>query len=388
MDPLPKISETSLNNIPGILNTFRKHLDKRATTHLGYPYNLSDRIPEVIQHLLDYSLNNLGDPFIESNYGIHSRPFEIAVLDWFAELWNIPVTDYWGYVTGSGTEGNFEGILLGRENFPDGVLYASEDSHYSVFKAARMFRMPLVKVKSNSDGTMDLVHFSEVLCKDKPAIVNVNIGTTMKAGADDLDGIIEILGSSPFYIHCDAALSGIMDVSMLSFEKPISSISVSGHKFLGCPIPCGIILTRKHFIDALSQNIDYINSRDATIMGSRNGHAPIFIWYKLVTMGCEGIVEKVKGCRETAKHLEHCLPLLGVGNVQRNPGSTTVTFARPSEKLVHKWQLACSGNICHIVVMPNVTKETIGEFMKDYLREHWDITPKTYNIDIMDAQTG
>jgi hypothetical protein len=44
------------------------------------------------------------------------------------------------------TEGNLHGILVGRENFPDGVLYASRETHYSVFKAARMYRMDAEKV--------------------------------------------------------------------------------------------------------------------------------------------------------------------------------------------------------------------------------------------------
>lgn len=26
-------------------------------------------------------------------------------------------------------------------------------------------------------------------------------------------------------------------------------------------------------------DVEYLNSRDATIMGSRNGHAPIYMWY-------------------------------------------------------------------------------------------------------------
>jgi hypothetical protein len=32
---------------------------------------------------------------------------------------------------------------------------------------------------------------------------------------------------------------------------------------------------------ALSSDVEYLNSRDATIMGSRNGHAPIYLWYTL-----------------------------------------------------------------------------------------------------------
>lgn len=69
---------------------------------------------------------------------------QIGVLNWFARLWEIE--DYWGYITNCGTEGNLHGILVGRENLPDGVLYASKETHYSVFKAARMYRMDAVQV--------------------------------------------------------------------------------------------------------------------------------------------------------------------------------------------------------------------------------------------------
>lgn len=71
---------------------------------------------------------------------------QIGVLHWFARLWEIERSDYWGYITNCGTEGNLHGILVGRENLPDGVLYASKETHYSVFKAARMYRMDAVKV--------------------------------------------------------------------------------------------------------------------------------------------------------------------------------------------------------------------------------------------------
>ena len=73
---------------------------------------------------------------------------QIGVLHWFARLWEIDQDDYWGYITNCGTEGNLHGILVGRENLPDGILYASRESHYSVFKAARMYRMDAVQVKT------------------------------------------------------------------------------------------------------------------------------------------------------------------------------------------------------------------------------------------------
>ena len=31
----------------------------------------------------------------------------------------------------------------------------------------------------------------------------------------------------------------------VSFKKPIGSVSVSGHKFIGAPVPCGVVITRQ-----------------------------------------------------------------------------------------------------------------------------------------------
>lgn len=69
--------------------------------------------------------------------------------------------------------------LCRREVFPDGILYASRESHYSVFKAARMYRMECVKVNTLITGEIDCADFKINLLpnKDKPAIINVNIGT-------------------------------------------------------------------------------------------------------------------------------------------------------------------------------------------------------------------
>jgi histidine decarboxylase len=53
----------------------------------------------------------------------------------------------------------------------------------------------------------------------------------------------------------------------VTFKKPIGSVSVSGHKFVGCPMPCGVQITRMEHIDVLSRNVEYLASRDATIMG-------------------------------------------------------------------------------------------------------------------------
>ncbi len=50
-----------------------------------YPYNL-DFDFSALEGLQKFSINNLGDPFIESNYGVHSREFEVSLRSLFQAL--------------------------------------------------------------------------------------------------------------------------------------------------------------------------------------------------------------------------------------------------------------------------------------------------------------
>ncbi|CAI8604367.1 unnamed protein product [Vicia faba] len=266
--------------------------------------------------------------------------FEVSVLDWFAKLWEIEKNEYWGYVTTGGTEGNLHGILVGREQLPDGILYTSEDSHYSIFKIARMYRMRCVKVASLISGEIDCAQLETSLLanKDKPAIINLNIGTTLKGGINDLDLVIKTIDkcgftNDQFYIHCDDALFGIMLPFMkqalrISFKKPIGSVTISGHKFLGCPSPCGVLITRLKYINAFSRDVDYIASRDATITGSRCGHAPVFLWYALTIKGLTGLENEVHNCIFKARYLLNQLRGAGIG-AMLNEYSNIVVFERP-----------------------------------------------------------
>ncbi|GJP48596.1 hypothetical protein CLOM_g7891 [Closterium sp. NIES-68] len=361
-----------------ILDAYQKLLEERSKYHFGYPYNL-DFDYGALAGLQHFSINNLGDPFIESNYGVHSRPFEVGVLNWFARLWDIDEGDYWGYITNCGTEGNLHGILVGREVLPDGVLYASRESHYSVFKAARMYRMECEKVATHTAGDIDCRDLAAKLAKHRgrPAILNVNIGTTVKGAVDDLDLVIKTLheaglSDDQFYIHCDGALFGLMlpfvkKAPRVTFKKPIGSVSVSGHKFVGCPMPCGVQITRRHFVSSLSSDIEYLASRDATIMGSRNGHAPIFLWYTLNKKGYRGFRKDVQRCLRNALYLHARLRAAGFG-AMLNTLSSTVVFERPEEEgFVRRWQLACQGKVAHAVVMPSVSHDKIDSFVEEFV---------------------
>jgi histidine decarboxylase len=367
-------------NLVTLLHEYENRLKERTKLHLGYPYNLDFDFANL-QSLQQYSINNLGDPWVESNYGVHSREFEIGILDWFAKLWEIPKDEMWGYVTNCGTEGNLHGVLVGREALPNGILYCSRETHYSVPKAANMYRMDSVQIDTIESGAIDLSHLKIALVEgksqDRPAIINVNVGTTVKGAVDDLDGVLAILtecgySESEFYIHVDGALFGLMlpflkEGPSISFTKPIGSISVSGHKFIGAPVPCGVVMTRKSYIMNLSSDIEYLNSKDATIMGSRNGHAALYLWYAISMKGISGLRKDVLLCVKNSNFLKDLLVEAGI-KCMLNDLSCTVVFERPtSQEFVRKWQLACQKDVAHVVVMPNVSQEKLRTFVDELL---------------------
>ena len=83
--PFTPADRESISTETEILETYDKLLKRRSSVHFGYPYNLMYDHKEL-HPFMKYSINNLGDPFVTSNYGVHSRQFEVAVVDFFAKV--------------------------------------------------------------------------------------------------------------------------------------------------------------------------------------------------------------------------------------------------------------------------------------------------------------
>lgn len=353
--------------------SFIKRMKVLEKTYLGFPNNLKYDY-SAVQNTTSVYINNCGDPFSTVAWKKHSKHFEQEVLKYFFNLYKASVDEAWGYMTSGGTEGNMEGLLLAREKYPDSVLYFSEDTHYSIEKIANLLKIEYEKIPSIQNGEIDYELFGNALLKHKgrPAIVNVNCGTTIKEAHDDLVKITYVLDKYDIkekYIHVDAALAGmtlpfIEDSPKYDFEQGIDSIAISMHKFLGCPIMSGIVLAKKSAVAHIMKKIEYVNSHDTTILGSRNGQAPVYVWYILQKHGSIDIKNDVLKSVENAKYLNQKLRNIGFGS-NLNQNSITVYFDKPHKLVVDKWQLACYGDIAHAVIMPHVTKSMLDNFIED-----------------------
>lgn len=356
------------------LDALFARLSALAPRNVGYPCNQVFDYSGLFR-FLQFSLNNVGDPFAGSNYRLNTHEFEREVVAEFAKLARAPEDGWWGYVTNGGTEGNMYGLYVARELFPEGICYFSEDTHYSVAKILRLQHTRSIMIKSGPDGAMDCADLRETLRihRDVPPIIFANIGSTMKGASDDLAKIRSILADLAIadgYIHADAALSGMIlpfveNPQPWDFEDGADSISISGHKLLGCPLPCGVVLARRKNVDRIARSIEYVGALDTTIAGSRSGITPLMLWFRLRSLGRAGIEEIVRQSLRLADHAIARLKAQGI-DAWRHENSITVVFPRPPDTLMKKWIIAPKKGIGHIITLPHVTEAVIDEFAADF----------------------
>jgi histidine decarboxylase len=194
----------------------------------------------------------------------------------------------------------------------------------------------------------------------------------MRGAIDNLDKIKAILKGkaiSRHYIHADAALSGMIlpfaeDPQPFDFSAGIDSISISGHKFPGAPMPCGVVLARRALVNRVARGVEYIGTNDTTVLGSRNGLTPLFLWYIIQCVGENGFRAIVKDCLAAADYAIAAFAGRGI-EAWRHKNSVTVVFPRINETVLKKWQIAVQGAQAHLITMPHITTKKIDQFIKE-----------------------
>ena len=360
-----------------VLNNLLLQVEQKTADFMGYPVSKDLDFSELMP-FLNYPMNNLGDPFVACTYDVGSREIEKEVIAFFASLFRAEADDWWGYVTNGGSEGNLYGLFLARELHPKAMVYYSETTHYSVQKNLHLLNMPNIVISTQENGEINYQDLEETIRMNRqlPVIIMANIGTTMTEARDDISkikSILKKLAIKNYYIHADGALSGSYSAFVeprpaFDFADGADSIAISGHKFFGSPMPCGVVVVKKSNRDRIARSVAYIGSVDTTITGSRNGHSPLFLWYTLKKLGLDGLKDRALHCLETAKYALEKLNEHGI-EAWQNPHTITVNFPSPSARIRQKWQLASESGWSHIICMPNIEKTQVDELITEMVAE-------------------
>ena len=360
--------------VNAVLASLRRKVDEGRGTNIGFP-GASDIDYSPITPFFSILLNNVGDPWTDPGGSAHTKAFEREVLDWFGALLGARTNDRWGYLTSGGTEGNLYGLRLARTRHPDAMVYYSKAAHYSVPKSLDILGLASETVAVDDWDELDYADLGRLIAQHpgRPAIVVANIGTTMTEAVDDVNRILEVLtshGVPGHHIHADAALAGVplaldpAGTSPLRLGSTIDTISISGHKFFGTPIPCGVVLATRSHREHIGRHVEYTATLDSTITGSRCGQAALLLWYVIQRYGVDGLCARVHRARDVASYAAARLTAAG-WPAWRHSHAFTVVLRTPSREVTDLWTLATSGDWSHIICMPGITHHQIDAFIAD-----------------------
>jgi histidine decarboxylase len=348
-------------------------------------------------------INNLGDPASNGAYPLHTKQQERAAVDLLADLFRLLTGDRWGYIGSGATEGTEYALHLARTIYRNphakSIVYHSTATHHAVVGVAERLELPTIAIPTDDQGEIDYLDLADQIRmnRDSPAIVIANIGSAATEAIDDVRQIKRVLdaqGVTRRWIHADAALSGLPLAALdpaahpgMDFADGADSIVVSGHKWLGTPIPSAAVLTRRSRHDALARSATYTGAADATIANSRSGLAALYMWYALRKLGVDGLRERARQSRELAAYAHGRLIELDL-QVARLPHAITVTFAAPAAEITARWCLPAEHGRARIVAMPGMTREHIDRLVGD-LQKPADLdTPAEIGSDGRDHAEG
>lgn len=230
-----------------------------------------------------------------------------------------------GTLAPGGSMTNFMALLMARDRkFPEIrekgisqklVMYTSEASHYSMSKNA-MFsgigKNNARYINTNDRGEMDIQYLECTIREDikngyVPFFVNATAGTTVLGVFDDILAISKICKSYNLWLHVDGAYCGSVIFSneykhLVNGLAYSDSFSINGHKMLGTPLGCSIIITKNstQLHHSFSNEADYLYQTDgddynlgktSLQCGRRNDALKLWtLWKSIGTDGLEKIV--------------------------------------------------------------------------------------------------
>ncbi|MCH8969937.1 MAG: aminotransferase class I/II-fold pyridoxal phosphate-dependent enzyme [Planctomycetes bacterium] len=208
---------------------------------------------------------------------------ENGLIDWIKELLGCPL-DAAGTLTSGGSAANLAGIVAARDalsskDFDRAVVYVTNQSHESVFRALRVAGMreaPVRHVAVDEYVRMDPASLVRQIEQDRaaglqPWLLVASAGTTNTGVVDPLEALADVAAEHKLWYHIDAAYGGFFMLcdhgrEVLRGIGRGDSIVLDPHKGLFLSYGCGCIIVRdgRKLYDAHHGAAEYLRDFDST----------------------------------------------------------------------------------------------------------------------------
>ena len=257
--------------------------------------------PGVLAELLIAGLNQVGILWRTSPA---LQELEEVTLDWLRQLVGLP-EGFHGHIEDTASTGVLTALVVARTLRPDRrVVVCSEHAHSVTDKAARLLELELRKIPVDTEFRLR----PELLELDDVCAVVATIGTTGAAAVDPVPEIADACAAAGAWLHVDAAYAGSAAICpelrhhFAGWERA-DSIGVNPHKWLGVPMDCSALWTRRPedfrrvfslVPEFLQSPDDAVNLSELSIPLGRRFRA-LKLWAVLRCYGRVGLQERIRG---------------------------------------------------------------------------------------------
>jgi aromatic-L-amino-acid decarboxylase len=265
---------------------------------------------------------------------------EEVATDWLRQMLGLP-SEFEGVINDTASVGSLcamaaareyvglkirEKGLAGRNDLPRLRVYASEEAHSSIEKAAIVLGIGqdgFRKIPTNDAFQMQPAALEKAVKEDldagvKPICIIPTIGTTSTTSIDPVKEIAEIAERYGVWLHVDAAYGGAAATveemrNCFAGWEMADSIVVNPHKWLFTTFDCNILYCRRPEVlkQAFSLTPEYLRTTEESEVKNYNSYGvslgrrfrALKLWMIIRSLGTEGIANTIRDHMSYAQKL-------------------------------------------------------------------------------------
>ncbi|MBV1902037.1 MAG: aspartate aminotransferase family protein [Marinosulfonomonas sp.] len=249
---------------------------------------------------------------------------------------------------------NWQGNETGLSGAPRLRIYASDQTHSSIDKSARIAGIGqdnICRIPTDDSLSMQPEALNRAINLDKsnnylPTGIILSIGGTSVGGSDNLAPLIKVAKHHDLYTHVDAAWAGSAMIcpelrGLWAGVDGADSVVFNPHKWLGAQFDCSVqfladpapqvrtLSLRPDYLATLEHN-DVPNFNEWTVPLGRRFRA-LKLWFLLRAYGLEGLRERIRNHITWATELRDEIAALPGFEIITEPRLSLFTFRFESD---------------------------------------------------------